>query len=312
MGSQHPHIVFICQPGEFEIKSLLLAYSLYKKGIGNLHAGIPAMVYNHISVSTFQLFEKLGVHVFKFENAFIENRNKILRGDWMSNKHYALQKLNLSEHLLFLDSDIVCKGYMEQFNQEYQLAAKPVDVSPNFDLEQLVRKAGITPTGKTTVSTIDTRQTLPYFNSGVLWINKKSAASIINAWQKYFHWLSQENILYSGSFDIFHRDQIALCMATEALKINFTELEESLNFPARRRNKIPSGVILAHYHDIYSIYKHPELMRVFNDFVQEFSDFRKVVERDFSWTLLANKQFRRLGWYKKSKALKNKLTTLLR
>jgi hypothetical protein len=66
----------------------------------------------------------------------------------MSNKHYALQKLNLSEHLLFLDSDIVCTGYMEQFNQEFQLAAKPVDVSPNFDLEQLVKKPELPQQGK--------------------------------------------------------------------------------------------------------------------------------------------------------------------
>ena len=91
--------VFVSQKGFLEIQSIILAASLRENLQGNfsIKAAIPEN-FGKLNKLTYQIFEKLEVQPFFFQNDFCPT---FYRG----NKPFAA---NLDANVLFLDSDIIC------------------------------------------------------------------------------------------------------------------------------------------------------------------------------------------------------------
>jgi lipopolysaccharide biosynthesis glycosyltransferase len=298
MSLSEPKIVFICQPCEVEIKSLLLAYSLQQQNIQNKTVLVPKNLYNKLSGCTVRLFEKLNTEIVLFDNPYMANKPKARKGDWMSNKFYALKTISGNSNTLFLDSDIVCLDSLPKIPNNFDVAAKPADISAQANWELLYKLAKLGFPERKTRSTIDGIEGPPYFNSGVLWINGLKREMLASAWEKYFLWLSEERQLKLNCFDVFHRDQLALTLAIEELKLSYYEFSETMNYPARRKPDIPETTIFAHYHDCYSIQKSPLLNTIFNRFLKDYPEFKRVLSSQIAWRLLGSRQYRFLNMHR--------------
>jgi hypothetical protein len=288
MAEDSMHISFICEEGELELKSLLLAYSLKLQGIKNLYVLVPDTQMELLHRHTIETFQKLNTRIISFRNTFIEHRRKLLPGDKMSNKTHALRKMWSRGNIWFLDSDIICLDSFGFNLDEYDLAAKPADFAPRADWPWIFRQKGIIPSGKTVHSTVGNEELPPYFNAGVMWLNKHVSEILLNAWEEFFISLSHEEMLESGRFDVFHRDQIALSLAIESLSLNYYEFEESMNFPARRRMHVDQSTCLAHYHDAYTINRIPDLICLVQKFINEYPIVEGVFSKRLEWKYLVN------------------------
>lgn len=311
MPKNSKHIVFICQPGELEIKALLLAYSLKKNNYVDKSVYIPSHLIDKLSIETERLFKVLDTEIVLFENDFIVNRNSIQKGDWMSNKFFALKKTDDKDAVLFLDSDMINLRPHSEAEHQSVFAAKPADRSSKVNWPVLFAKAGINYLGRTTQTTIDKVISPPYFNAGFLEIGQSIKAPLIEKWQKYFLWLSDEKMMQSGFFDVFHRDQIALSLALVDLKIDFTELSEEFNYPARLKEQIPDSTVFAHYHDCYTIKKHLSLFSILEQFTQDFPEFKSILYHRIPWRFMVTKQYALLLLYKNYQKTKAKVKRLL-
>jgi hypothetical protein len=312
MSATEPQIVFICQPGELEAKSLFLAYSLEQFQQGTKYALVPAHLYAKLSKHTVELFTKLNTQVVKFHNPYIRGRRRIKSGDWMSNKFYALQTMSNQKDILFLDSDIIQIKLFPDFSNAYDLSAKPADVLAIVYWDLLFKKVGLPYSERTTRSTVDKKESPPYFNSGVLYLPAHTQADLLNAWKDYFITISDDTYVSTGVFDIFHRDQLALSLAIEKLSLDFLELDEALNFPVRRRNKIDDEVIFAHYHTAISLKESPVLLDIFNRFVVEYPLYKLVLKGIIDWKLLAEKSYKLLNAYQHYLTVKRKIVSVLK
>ena len=113
--------VFICQQGELEIKSMLLATSLkrYLRCEYELVAAIPepATRWGSISKNTLDLIQTLGVRTAPVINRINENYP-------IGNKVACLGIETQAEKIVFLDSDILClREFAPEFNAPFH--AKP-------------------------------------------------------------------------------------------------------------------------------------------------------------------------------------------
>jgi hypothetical protein len=284
---------FICEPGELEIKALLLAYSIRK----NLNTGylpvvlIPLHCRSHINYITILLFEKLNIKIRYFENPFTKNLTKSMSGDAMSNKFYGLSNLGNEQDILFLDSDIVCLNSFSQNLFFDTVAAKPADYSLAAQWEEIYKRTELNYPKEKVTCTLDEKESPPYFNTGVIFINSESKSSLIAFWEEYFLLFSGKEILENNFFNSFHRDQLAFALATEKLGIKVKLLDELHNYPARSRGKIPAETVFAHYHDCYTIASEPLLLDVFQRFIAEYPLSLKVLEDQRTWSLMAKKRF---------------------
>ena len=121
--------VFVCQQGELEIKSMLLAASLKENLRCNyeLIAAIPQPEsrWGKISENTEKLIKKLGIRKVEIENQIDLNYP-------IGNKVSCFGIESGADKIIFLDSDILC---VRNFNPEKYLIhsfnAKPADL-PTF------------------------------------------------------------------------------------------------------------------------------------------------------------------------------------
>jgi hypothetical protein len=286
-------IAFICQPGEIEIKSILLAYSLRKnlKIYFKPVVLIPSHCKSQINSSSFLIFSKLNVEVCYFENPFICNKKVLLPGEGMSNKFYGLSKLSEKQNILFLDSDIIC---LNNFPQELflsELAVKPAGFSLNVDWVTIYKIVGIDFPKTHIKCTIDEFDNPPYFNTGVVFINKKLKANLCQVWKEYFLFFSKKQFLEKKLFDPFHRDQLTFALTTEKLGVKVILLDKLYNFYARRRKIIPHDVVFVHYHDCYTIASRTTLLNIFKNFIVEYPEIKNLMNNSISWRLLANQNY---------------------
>ena len=312
MINKNQHIVFICEPGELEVKSMLLACSLKQQNFNNLTVLIPSDGYSQVNRHTHELFNQLGVKVHQFRNLFLAKGGANLKGDRMSNKIYGLQSVEIEKSVLFLDSDIICLTTPDDIIFSNSFAAKPADFKPFANWDWLYNHLNITPTHRKVQTTVEGLECPPYFNSGVLWIKTDISSRLLEGWEHYFLCLSKQPNLNSDKFDSFHRDQLSLTMALESLKLEYTTLEENLNFPARRRNSIPTSTVFAHYHDVFTLRKHPQLLNQFLSFGNYFPQIEHVIKKHLLWRVLLKKQFTILELLHKKEQAAKRFKKILR
>lgn len=288
-------ILFICQPGELEIKSALLAYSLREQfpDTVKIIAAIPRQDASCIDESILMLFPKINADVLHFTNPFMHNRHDAYPGDWMSNKFYALLSVNDHDDILFLDSDIVClRPEMPVLPASWSLAAKPADKRTAVNWEKLYETAGLSLPEECVKTTVDQESGPPYYNTGVLYMHKDTRMLLCENWRDYFIFLSDPMRTERLSFDIFHRDQLSFSLAVRKCRIPVTTLNEKFNFPIRHRNTLPPHAVFIHYHDVHTLSGNRELRSRLISAANQFDGLNRRLRKSLLWRLARTKAFR--------------------
>lgn len=307
-------VTFICQPGELEIKSLLLAFSLRE----NLKIDycpvvlIPEYFREKINPTTILLFGKLGIDIKYFNNTLADFKKTIMPGEAMSNKFFGISVLCDKNDFLFLDSDIACLNSLPEEICIDKIAAKPADYHLKTDWKKIYQLAGVSYPETMLKSTVDQIESPPYFNTGVLFIPKNLKSHFCNLWKDYFVLLSDKKIISKKLFDPFHRDQIAFALATEKLKLKVKSLSEPYNYPARTRKTISPDTFFAHYHDCYTLASKQTLFELYQRFLIQYPEFKTVLNNQLKWRLLANHKFALLNQVKITQRILKKTKMVIR
>lgn len=284
---------FVCEPGELEIKSLLLAYSLretYNRQ-PRIFVLIPSHQQDKISGITYSLYNSLSVEICSFENPITQGKSKLDRFEPMSNKFFGLKQIDFQGTIIFLDSDIVSLKALPQEALGIKLAVKPADYSLKAQWQIIYGIAGIPFPQSIVMCTVDSCEGPPYYNTGVIFLNSIFRNNLCSEWENYFRLFSEKPVIDKNLYNSYHCDQLAFALATQKLRINVEELTELFNFPVRSRNFLPDNTFFAHYHDCFTIARSKNLMNIFSDFTKTHPEVLKLFSISREWKLLANKNF---------------------
>jgi hypothetical protein len=267
--------VFICQQGELEIKSMLLATSLkrYLRCEYELVAAIPepATRWGSISKNTLDLIQTLGVRTAPVINRINENYP-------IGNKVACLGIETQAEKIVFLDSDILClREFAPEFDAPFH--AKPADLAtftntdhvsqwqPVYDLCQL----SLPP--ERVISSTSGQLMLPYFNAGVIVV--QNGLGFAQVWEECCQKIDAAASITKKRPWL---DQIALPIAVNQLSLQYKCLDERFNYPVHLKPLPKSTVLspfLCHYHRHSIIRREPLL----NDLVKELANANLLLEK---------------------------------
>ena len=265
--------VFICQQGELEIKSMLLATSLkrYLRCEYELVAAIPEPTsrWGSISKNTLDLIQTLGVRTAPVINRIDENYP-------IGNKVACLGIETQAEKIVFLDSDILClREFAPEFDAPFH--AKPADLAtftdnisqwqPVYDLCQLSL-----PTERV-ISSTSGQLMLPYFNAGVIAV--QNGLGFAQVWEACCQKIDAATSITKKRPWL---DQIALPIAVNQLRLQYKCFDERFNYPAHLK-PLPKSTaflpFLCHYH-WHSIIRREPLL---NDLVKELANAYPLLEK---------------------------------
>ena len=160
------------------------------------------------------------------------------------------------DFLLALDTDIVVAGDFAVEIWGSSIAAKPVDDDP-FAIEEwenLFRSFGIELPQARYVTSFALKETVPYFNSGVLLIPRPFVEPLRNLWSSYIQELLNSPILFrDGDKSGYYLDQIGLALALAAGRFPVRAFPLAMNFPTHcriHRSHRPGRIspLLLHHH----------------------------------------------------------------
>ena len=242
--------VFVCQRGELELKSLLLAASLRQqsRARAELIAAVPEVLGHDgtPSEATLRALDDLDVKVVGIRNRVIGNQKR--EGDLLINKAYCLGIETQAQRLAFVDSDILCLRPWEEavlLTPQY-LLAKPVDLQTERRWNDLYDVFGMEVPETQIPSTRSAEPGPPYFNSGFIVVEPFVGRQLRDLWLDTF-----KRITASGAMEDnpFFREQVSLAVAVQRAKLEFGLLGEEYNHPAHltpvREGTLP---VFAHYH----------------------------------------------------------------
>jgi hypothetical protein len=275
--------VFVCQQGELEIKSMLLATSLklFLQGDYELVAAIPQPE-NHwgrLSEKTQALMQILKIRSQPIVNNIDKNYP-------IGNKVACLGIDTSADQIVFLDSDILC---LREFNFPFNLpfSAKSADLNlfssditvwkqiyDLFNLPLPYRRVMASSSGELMV---------PYFNAGVIAIQNGLALKPV--WEECCQIIDATHSITNKRPWL---DQIALPVALARLNLDYHYLDERFNYPAHHKPLINSSFqstqkkgmenflpFLCHYH-WHSIIRREPLL---NDLVKELANAYPLLEK---------------------------------
>lgn len=278
------NIVFVCQKGELELKSVLLAWSLRKTHGKNirLFAAIPNYQgWENISQETKKLFDVFSVELKYFTPIF---------GDTypIGNKISALGLLPPGEYGCFLDSDMLSLSawQISDVLTGQISAAKPADLGTWGSLQEWEKVYGITATPipeRRVRLTVNHALSLPYFNAG--FIATINPTGLANQWREYALLLNAEDVNIENKYPWL--DQISLPIAMQKMGA-WCSLTDFHNFPAHLRALNDEDVGMCHYHSPGVILREPRLRALFEMAVQEFPAIFKMVLGCSNWAPLIN------------------------
>lgn len=237
--------VFVCQAGELELKSMLLAASLkhylrceYECVVAIPH---PDGHYGQVSGATLAWFEALGVRLWSICNP--------LSADYpIGHKLACLDVKTAAHQIVFLDSDLLClrplppeSVFPAPFN------AKPADsatFTADSDLwQQVYRLFGLSMPTSRMIATVSGERLLPYFNAGVIAIQKN--LPLAKTWQACCQRIDADASIPNKRPWL---DQIALPVAVRLLNSAYHCLDERFNYPAHLKPLTAELPYFCHYH----------------------------------------------------------------
>jgi hypothetical protein len=273
------NIVFVCQKGELEIKSLLLAWSLRKthgKDV-RLIAAIPQYKdWGFITEETHSILNELEVECKEFYPSFGETYP-------IGNKISAMELLPPNEPGCFCDSDMLslsCWKVVDALANNLA-AAKPADLSTWGSSEkwEKVYEAVSAPIPERRVRlTVSQTLSFPYFNAGFVASSRPS--DLASLWSDYAHRLDSDDLDIENKYPWL--DQISLPIAMQQLG-SWRPLSEFYNYPAHLKNLSDQEIGLCHYHSPSVILREPRLRALFNSAISEYPLLRKLVVEYEKW-----------------------------
>jgi hypothetical protein len=276
--------VFICQKGDLEIKSALLASSL-RRIFGNdiiLFCGIPSILGMDSEPGTdlLDFMGSLDVRVHSFPNPVIESGDGPLQGLQFSNKIFCFPESVETGKILFLDSDLICLEKPKILYDLYSdFAGCQAFKSIDPDWHKLYSKTGIPEPALRLRSVLDGKTGFPYFNSGFYIVNKHPLPFLLEEWETLFReirpGLSEDPLLH-------HSDQISLTLAVQKLKLEFEVLPLEFNYPSGSLliRQLP---FFAHYHGPEKISRDPVLYRYCRELARKNPRLLAIAEPHDYW-----------------------------
>jgi len=273
------NIVFVCQKGELELKSILLAWSLRKSHGKNiqLYAAIPNYKdWADISEETKKLFGVFFVDVKHFIPIFGEAYA-------IGNKISALGLLPSNEPGCFLDSDMLSLSAwdIDDVLAGKVSAAKPADLGTWGDLlawERVYARAAMPVPERRVRLTVSRTLSLPYFNAG--FVATQNPIELAAQWREYAALLNSKAAGIENKYPWL--DQISLPIAIQKIGTWYS-LTEFYNFPAHLRALNDSDIGMCHYHSPSVILREPRLRALFEAAVREFPSIAKMAMEFNNW-----------------------------
>ncbi len=275
---------FICQHGELEIKSALLAASLkyFLQGQYQLIAALPtpATRWNTPSQQTLEFLQQLGVQCVEIQNYIADDYP-------IGNKVSALAIPANSENSIFLDSDLLLLqawNPAQHFNNA-PFCAKPADLATfGQDLEtwQAVYQLFNLPfPHQRVVSTVSRQMMLPYFNAGFI--------AIQNGLKFAETWLDSCQQIEAATHINNKRpwlDQIALPITAARLNLPFHCLDERYNYPAHLKPLAKTLPYFVHYHYPHCLRREPRLNALILELCRHFPALKTLLSQSPDWAKL--------------------------
>ena len=276
--------VFVCQQGELETKSMLLAASL-KRNIKCEHQLIAAIPFpetrwGRVDKNTMRFFDKIGVECMPIVNLIDEDYP-------IGNKVSCLNLEVRGDITIFLDSDMLClRPFADASEFTAPFCAKPADgnnfankFSGGDPWERVYSIFDLNVPDERMVATITKEVMRPYFNAGFIAVHSNIGFGEA--------WLACCRAIDSCD-DIKNKrpwlDQIALPVAVRLLGINYACLEDKFNYPCHRKRLDPNNLpIFAHYHRLESLSKERILLDHCLDIVEDHPELRIPLQNYFGW-----------------------------
>jgi len=276
-------IIFVCQAGELEIKSLLLAASLtrYLTGDYELIAAVPQFPihYCQLTDETQTLLHTLGIRQVPITNPINDDYP-------IGHKVAALGVQTTAEQVIFLDSDILCLRPLAPdllFNAAVN--AKPADlvsfgrdiaiwqaVYQLFDLPLPTRRM---------LASVSGELMLPYFNAGVIAVN--NGLAFAEKWQASCLAIDAAPTIPNKRPWL---DQIALPIAIAQLELAVHCLDERFNYPAHLKPLPDALPWLCHYHWPTVIRREPVLNQLVSELTTAYPLLKKLLLTTPTWANL--------------------------
>lgn len=281
------NVVFVCQKGELELKSILLAWSLRKTHGENIKllAAIPDYKdWSNISAETKALFGDFSVEIQLFTPIFGETYP-------IGNKISALGLLPPNELGCFLDSDMLSLSEWEikQVLASCVSAAKPADLGTwggVHEWENVYKLASMPMPERRVSLTVSSTLSLPYFNAG--FIATRDPFGLSNQWREHAVLLNSKEANIENKYPWL--DQISLPLAMQKIG-GWLAVSEFYNFPAHLRTLNNKAVGVCHYHNPGVILREPRLRELFETAIKEIPLIAKVAMKHSNWnSLLACKK----------------------
>ncbi|HPJ97822.1 MAG TPA: sulfotransferase, partial [Syntrophales bacterium] len=276
--------VFICQQGDLEIKSMLLAASLkqYLNCSSDLVAAVPQPEekWGSPAPSTIKQLEELGARIVNITND--------IHPDYpIGNKVSCLRIPTKADKVIFMDSDMLC---LRPFKDEDRFAipfnAKPADLSTYAVDEALWRKiyhcAGAEMPSLKLPTTVSGDYMPPYFNAGFIAID--AGTPLGDVWLDCCRKIDADSGIPNKRPWL---DQIALPVALQKLKLAFDSLDEGYNYPAHLKTINPRQIpFFCHYHHPEVIRREPLMNRLVCDLADRFPVMRNAMMQRPEWKTL--------------------------
>lgn len=276
--------VFVCQPGELEIKSLLLAASLKRHLLEKdyeLVAAVPHPTdrWGTLAQDTVSLLQQLGVHTVPIVNRISEDYP-------IGNKVACLNISTSALITVFLDSDMLC---LREFAPDDYLSppfcAKPADLATfakdSADWQAVYALFNLPLPKRRIMTTVSGELTLPYFNAGVIAV--QTDLHFGQVWETCCqHIDAAESVTNKRPW----LDQIALPVALAQLGIGHHCLDERLNYPAHLKPLPDHLPWLCHYHWHTVIRREPRLNQLVSELAIAYPLLRQKLLQVPEWANL--------------------------
>lgn len=282
------NIVFVCQRGQLEIKSVLLAWSLRKflKNNCDITAAVPNyMDWGNLSSETETVLAKLNVRCVNFIPTFGSEYP-------IGNKIDALGLLGDDRPGCFIDTDMLCLApwNLDALIEHVDVLAKPADMSTwgsDKLWEDIYTQMGLPAPERRVRLTVNEKLSWPYFNAG--FVVAKTPKALASAWMAIAKNLNNSESL-ENKFPWL--DQITLPIAIQQCHQNSWKcLEEKYNFPGHLRSLAQKEIALCHYHSPGVILREPRLYELCNEFLHAFPEFKQTFNLHAEWKSLSQPKF---------------------
>jgi len=223
--------IFVCQEGELEIESLLLAASLkrFLRCEYELIAAVPVPQerWGRPGAATCQAFDALGARMASITN-------EVDLAYPLANKLGCLKIPTRADTIVFVDSDIVgMRPFDWGDGPVAPFAARPAGLqtfSDDLDIWRLAYEVtGVPMTSRRVRTAVSGVESPPYFNSGFFAIETRQAMPLYEAWIQCCKAIRSAGALREK----WHwSEQVGLGLAVQKLGIEPAILDVRYNFPA--------------------------------------------------------------------------------